>query len=144
VESVFGRSEADHNKAWWDLRLKYQGIAPPTTRGEEFFDPGADTTCRTTRRIRGISSFIMQFQFHQALTKIAGCTGLRHRCSAYGSKEAGQRLNAMLSMGLSHPWPDALEALTGTRQMDATAILDYFAPLSAWLDQQLAGKPTGW
>jgi peptidyl-dipeptidase A len=134
-----------YNKAWWDLRLKYQGIAPPTTRGEEFFDPGAkyhvpDNTPYT----RYFLSFIMQFQFHQALTKIAGCTTPRHRCSAYESKEAGQRLNAMLSMGESRPWPDALEALTGTRQMDATAILDYFAPLSAWLDQQLAGKPTGW
>jgi peptidyl-dipeptidase A len=134
-----------YNKAWWDLRLKYQGIAPPSTRGEEFFDPGAkyhvpDNTPYT----RYFLSFIMQFQFHQALTKIAGCTAPRHRCSAYDSKEAGQRLNAMLSMGLSRPWPDALEALTGTRQMDATAILDYFAPLSAWLDEQLAGKPTGW
>jgi len=135
----------DYNKAWWDLRLKYQGVAPPTTRGEEFFDPGAkyhvpDNTPYT----RYFLSFIMQFQFHRALNTIAGCKTPLHRCSAYESKEAGQKLNTMLAMGMSKPWPDALEALTGTRQMDATAILDYFAPLSAWLDQQLAGKPTGW
>ena len=79
-----------------------------------------------------------------ALAKIAGCTTPLHRCSTYESKEAGRRLNAMLSMGQSRPWPDALEALTGTRQMDATAILDYFAPLSKWLDNQIAGKPIGW
>ena len=87
---------------------------------------------------------ILQFQFHRALAKIAGCTTPLHRCSTYESKEAGRRLNAMLSMGQSRPWPDALEALTGTRQMDATAILDYFAPLSKWLDNQIAGKPIGW
>ena len=87
---------------------------------------------------------ILQFQFHRALAKIAACTAPLNRCSAYESKEAGTRLNAMLSMGQSRPWPDALEALTGTRQMDATAIIDYFAPLSKWLDEQLAGKPVGW
>ena len=87
---------------------------------------------------------ILQFQFHRALSKTAGCTAPLHRCSIYESKDAGQRLNAMLSMGMSKTWPDALEALTGSRQMDATAILDYFAPVSAWLDQQLAGKPVGW
>ena len=83
---------------------------------------------------------ILQFQFHRALSKTAGCTTPLHRCSIYESKEAGQRLNAMLSMGLSQPWPDALEALTGSRQMDATAILDYFAPLKTWLDEQLQGN----
>ena len=134
-----------YNKAWWDLRLKYQGIAPPTARGEEWFDPGAkyhvpDNTPYT----RYFLARILQFQFHRALAKIAGCTAPLNRCSAYESREAGQRLNAMLSMGMSKPWPDALEALTGSRQMDATAIIDYFAPLSAWLDTQLAGKPTGW
>jgi len=134
-----------YNKAWWDLRLKYQGIAPPTTRGEEWFDPGAkyhvpDNTPYT----RYFIARILQFQFHRALAKIAGCTAPLHRCSIYESKEAGQRLNAMLEMGMSKPWPEELEVLTGTKQMDATAIIDYFAPLSAYLDKELAGKPTGW
>lgn len=136
---------ADYNKAWWDLRLKYQGIAPPSARGEEFFDPGAkyhvpDNTPYT----RYFLADIYQFQFHRALAKIAGCTLPLHRCSIYDSKAAGQRLNAMLSMGESRPWPEALEALTGTTQMDATAILDYFSPLSKWLDDQLKGQPVGW
>ena len=136
---------ADYNKAWWDLRLKYQGIAPVSPRGEEFFDPGAKYHVPdNTPYMRYFLARILQFQFHRALSKTAGCTVPLHRCSIFESKEAGQRLNTVLSMGMSKPWPDALEALTGSRQMDATAILDYFAPLSAWLDQQLAGKPTGW
>ena len=136
---------AEYNKAWWDLRLKYQGVAPPSARGEEFFDPGAkyhvpDNTPYT----RYFLADILQFQFHRALSKTAGCTLPLNRCSIYESKEAGERLNTMLSMGQSRPWPEALEALTGSKQMDATAILDYFAPLSKWLDEQLAGKPVGW
>jgi peptidyl-dipeptidase A len=136
---------ANYNKAWWDLRLKYQGVAPPSPRGEEFFDPAAkyhvpDNTPYT----RYFLADILQFQFHRALSKIAGCTLPLNRCSIYESKAAGERLNAMLAMGQSRPWPDALETLTGSKQMDATAILDYFAPLSTWLDEQLKGKPVGW
>ena len=134
-----------YNKAWWDLRLKYQGIAAPTPRGEQFFDPGAkyhvpDNTPYT----RYFLAEILQFQFHRALSRAAGCVTPLHRCSIYESKEAGKRLNAMLSMGQSRPWPEALEVLTGSRQMDATAILDYFAPLKHWLDEQTRGKPLGW
>ena len=134
-----------YNKAWWDLRLKYQGVAPPSPRGEQFFDPGAkyhvpDNTPYT----RYFLADILQFQFHRALAKTAGCTGPLHRCSMYDSKEAGRRLNAMLTMGQSKPWQDALETLTGSRQMDATAILDYFAPLDRWLDEQLKGQKVGW
>jgi peptidyl-dipeptidase A len=136
---------ADYNKAWWDLRLKYQGVAPPSARGEDLFDPGAkyhvpDNTPYT----RYFLAHILQFQFHRALSKIAGCSLPLNRCSTYENKEAGRRLDAMLSMGLSRPWPDALEALTGSRQMDASAIIDYFAPLSTWLDGQLQGKTVGW
>ena len=136
---------ADYNKVWWELRLKYQGIAPPSARGEEFFDPGAkyhvpDNTPYT----RYFLADILQFQFHRALSKTAGCTLPLNRCSIYESQPAGQKLNTMLSMGQSRPWPDALDALTGEKQMDATAIVDYFAPLSKWLDEQLAGKPVGW
>jgi peptidyl-dipeptidase A len=145
--NVFSGSVAPaaYNKAWWDLRLKYQGVAPPSPRGEEFFDPGAkyhvpDNTPYT----RYFLADILQFQFHRALAKAAGCTAPLHRCSIYESKVAGAKLNEMLSMGLSRPWPDALEALTGSRQMDASAIVDYFAPLDRWLDEQLKGTPTGW
>ncbi len=135
-----------YNAAWWALRVKYQGVAPSGAgRGEEFFDPGAKYHVPgNTPYTRYFLARILQFQFHRELSKIAGCTSPLHRCSIYGSTGAGRRLDAMLRMGLSQPWPDALDALTGARQMDATAIVDYFAPLKTWLDEQIKGKPTGW
>ena len=134
-----------YNKVWWDLRLKYQGVAPPEMRGEQFFDPGAKYHVpAVTPYTRYFLAQILQFQFHRALATLAGCTGPLNRCSIYESKVAGARLEAMLKLGQSKPWPDALEALTGSRDMDATAIRDYFAPLQTWLDEQLKGQPTGW
>jgi peptidyl-dipeptidase A len=134
-----------YNQAWWDLRLKYQGIAPPAGRSELDFDPGAKYhVAANVPYTRYFLADILQFQFHRALSQIAGCTGPLNRCSIYGNLEAGKRLNAMLEMGQSRPWQDALETLTGQRQMDATAIRDYFAPLQKWLDEQNRGKPTGW
>ena len=136
---------ANYNKAWWDLKLKYQGVAPPSPRGETFFDPGAKYHIPgNTPYARYFLAQILQFQFHRALAKTAGCTAPLHRCSIYGNAEAGKRLQAMMAMGASKPWPDALEALTGQREMDASAMADYFAPLKAWLDKQNAGKKSGW
>lgn len=141
-----GQVPPDHyNQAWWDLRLKYQGVAPPEPRGEQFFDPGAKYHVpAVTPYARYFLAHILQFQFHRALAQQAGCETALHRCSIYDSKEAGARLDAMLKLGASRPWPDALEALTGSRQMDATAIRDYFAPLQTWLDEQNKGQPVGW
>jgi peptidyl-dipeptidase A len=134
-----------YNESWWRMRLQYQGIAPPMERSERDFDPGAKYHVPANfPYARYFMADILQFQFHRALAKVAGCTGPLNRCSIYASQAAGDRLNAMLSMGLSRPWPEALEALTGQKQMDATAILDYFAPLKAWLDEQNRGKPVGW
>jgi peptidyl-dipeptidase A len=134
-----------YNKSWWDMRLKYHGIAPPAGRSEKDFDPGAKYhVSANVPYSRYFLADILQFQFHRALSKIAGCEGPLNRCSIYGNKEAGKRLNEMLAMGMSKPWPDELEKLTGQRQMDATAMLDYFAPLKAWLDEQNKGKPVGW
>ena len=136
---------ADYNKAWWELRRKYQGIAPPGERTEEDFDPGAKYHVpANVPYTRYFLADILQFQFHRALAKTAGCAGPLNRCSIYGNAAAGKKLIDMLAMGCSRPWPDALEALTGQRQMDATAILDYFAPLQKWLDEQNKGKPVGW
>ena len=136
---------ANYNRAWWELKQKYQGVAPTTPRGEEFFDPGAKYHVpANTPYTRYFLAGILQFQFHRALAKEAGCTAPLHRCSIYGSKEAGKKLEAMLKMGASRPWPEALEALTGQREMDASAMADYFAPLKKWLDEQNKGKAVGW
>ena len=136
-----------YNKAWWDLRLKYQGITPGTERGEEFFDPGAKYhVASVVPYTRYFLAHILQFQFHRALAKEAGCTTPLHRCSIYESKAAGEKLNAMLSLGISKPWQEALETMTGSRQMDATAIIDYFAPLKKFMDDELIkrGVKVGW
>lgn len=135
----------NYNQAWWDLRQKYQGVMAPETRGESFFDPGAKYHVPgNTPYTRYFLAHILQFQFHRELCKIAGDTGPVHRCSIYNSKEAGKALNTMLEMGSSKPWQDALFALTGSKEMDATAILDYFAPLKDYLDKQNQGRQCGW
>jgi len=134
----------DYNKAWWDLRKKYQGVSAPVERSEADFDPGAKYHVpASVPYTRYFLATILQFQFHRALCRQAGHQGALHRCSIYDNKEVGAKLNKMLEMGSSRPWPEALKALTGEDRMDATAILDYFAPLKQWLDQQNQGRKTG-
>jgi peptidyl-dipeptidase A len=136
---------ADYNKAWWDLRAKYQGVAPAVARGEDRFDPGAKYHVPgNTPYTRYFLAHILQFQFHRALCEAAGHEGPLNECSIYGNKEAGKRFWAMLEKGQSQPWPATLKELTGTEQMDATAIIDYFAPLQGWLKEQNKGKECGW
>jgi len=136
---------ADYNKAWWELRLKYQGVAPPMARSEADFDPGAKYhVAANVPYTRYFLAHILEFQFYRALCRESGYKGPLNRCTFYGSKEAGAKFNKMLAMGQSKPWPDALEVLTGGRQVDAGAILEYFAPLQKWLDEQNKGKKVGW
>ncbi len=135
----------NYNQVWWALREKYQGIAPPVARSEEDFDPGAKYHVpANTPYNRYFLAAILQFQLHRELCRIAGYEGPLHRCSIYDNDKAGEALRKMLALGRSKPWPDALEALSGQREMDATAIIDYFAPLMAWLEQQNAGQSCGW
>lgn len=135
----------DYNKAWWDLRVKYQGVAAPMPRSEEDFDPGAKYHIpANVPYTRYFLAAVLQFQFHRALCRIAGHKGPLHTCSIYGNKDVGQRLAKMMEMGASRPWPEALKVLTGEDRMDATAILEYFAPLHAWLKQQNKGRKCGW
>jgi peptidyl-dipeptidase A len=135
----------DYNKAWWALRREYQGVVPAVARSEAEFDAGAKYHIPgNTPYTRYFLAFILQFQFHRALCEAAGHQGPLHECSIYGNKEAGQRFWAMMQAGSSQPWQETLEKLTGTRQMDATAIIDYFQPLMGWLKEKNAGKQCGW
>ncbi|HTZ74577.1 MAG TPA: M2 family metallopeptidase [Candidatus Aquilonibacter sp.] len=136
---------ADYNKAWWDLKREYQGVASPVDRTEADFDPGAKYhIASNVPYARYFLAAVLEYQFHRALCRTAGYTGPLNRCSIFGNKAAGAKLNQMLEMGASKPWPDELEVLTGQRDMDASAILDYYAPLKQWLDQQNQGHPVGW
>jgi peptidyl-dipeptidase A len=134
-----------YNGAWWELRRRYQGVVAPVPRSEADFDPGAKYhVAANVPYTRYFLATILEFQFHRALCEAAGYQGPLHRCSIYANPEAGRRLKAMLEMGASRPWPDALEALTGQRQMDAGAMRGYFAPLERWLGQQNTGHACGW
>lgn len=136
---------ASYNQAWWNLRREYQGVSAPVDRTETDFDPGAKYHVPgNTPYTRYFLAHVLQFQMHRALCRAAGITGPLHRCSIYGNKAAGDQLWKMLGMGQSRPWPDALEALSGERQLDASAMVEYFQPLLTWLDEQNRGKTVGW
>jgi len=136
---------ANYNASWVALKQQYQGVAPPVARTEADFDPGAKFHIPgNTPYARYFLARLLQFQFYKAACDMSGWKGPLHRCSFYGNKQVGARLNAMLAMGASKPWPDALEAFTGTRDISGKPMLEYFAPLSAWLAKQNAGKQCGW
>jgi peptidyl-dipeptidase A len=136
---------ADYNAAWWKLRSAYQGVSMPMPRDEGDFDPGAKYhIAGNTPYTRYFLSFIIQFQFYKALCDASGYKGPLNECDFYGNKEAGAKYAAMLKQGASKPWQDTLELLTGTRQMDGSALIEYFTPLLAWLKEQNQGQECGW
>jgi peptidyl-dipeptidase A len=134
-----------YNELWWELREKYQGVMAPIDRPADAFDPGAKYHVpANVPYTRYFLAHVLQFQFHQSLCEIAGSEEALHRCSIVGSKEAGKALNDMLEMGKSRTWQEALEKMTGSPDMDGSAIAAYFAPLKAWLDEQNADRQCGW
>jgi peptidyl-dipeptidase A len=136
---------ADYNKAWWKLREEYQGVAPPVNRSETDFDPGAKYHIPdNTPYARYFLAAIYQFQFYRAMCQASGYTGPLNRCSFFDSKEAGAKLAAMLKLGQSKPWPEAMKAMTGEDKADASAIVEYFEPLLKWLKEQNRGKSLEW
>lgn len=136
---------SEYTKGWWDLRAKYQGVSPPVARSEQDFDPGAKYHVPgNTPYTRYFLSFVLQFQFQKALCDAAGFKGPLNECDIYGNKAAGEKYMAMLKAGASQPWQDTLFTLTGKRQMDASAIIEYFGPLMAWLKTQNEGQSCGW
>jgi peptidyl-dipeptidase A len=136
---------AGYQAGWDKLRLQYQGIAPPVARDESKFDAGAKYHVpASVPYTRYFLARLLQFQFYKAACDAAGWKGPLHRCSFYGDKKVGAKLNAMLEMGASKPWPDALQAFTGSRAMSGKAMVEYFAPLKTWLDKQNRGKSCGW
>ncbi|GAB2500360.1 M2 family metallopeptidase [Pseudoxanthomonas sangjuensis] len=141
-----GSIKPDHyNQAWWELKAKYQGVAPATPRGEEFFDPGAKYHVPgNTPYLRYFLSHVLQFQFYKGLCDAAGYTGPLYECTFYGNKAAGQKFWAMLEKGASQPWQGTLKELTGSDRLDAAPLLEYFAPLDEWLKQQNQGQACGW
>jgi peptidyl-dipeptidase A len=136
---------ADYNAAWWALKEKVQGVSAPVARSPDDFDPGAKFhVASSTPYIRYFLARIYQFQFHQALCNVGGYQGPLYECSIHDSRQAGDKLMAMLSLGASKPWPDALEMIGGGRVASAAPMLEYFAPLRNWLAEQNKGRQCGW
>ncbi len=137
---------ADYNTSWWQIRQHYQGIVPPGgPRPADAFDPGAKYhVANNVPYLRYFLARVLQFQFYEAACRQAGWQGALNRCTVYGNAAVGQRFNQMLEMGRSRPWPDALEAFTGTRQMDGSSMVHYFQPLMTWLETQNRGHQCGW
>jgi peptidyl-dipeptidase A len=134
-----------YNAAWWKLKQQYQGVAAPVARTADDFDPGAKFhVAGSTPYVRYFLARIYQFQFHKALCQAAGYTGPLDQCSIHDNRTAGAKLMAMLSLGASKPWPDALDAVGAGRKADAGPLLEYFAPLKQWLDGQNKGQQCGW
>ena len=137
--------ETNLNSSWWKLREYYQGITTSTERSEEFFDPGAKYHIPgNTPYTRYYLARIMQYQFHEALCNEIEFDGLLHECSIYGSEKAGDRIISTMAMGESLPWQDAFENLTGSRKLSGKSILNYYAPLMEWLDEQNINRTCGW
>ena len=141
-----GQIPANQYQAAWDrMRLQYQGIVPPSPRTEQNFDAGAKYHVpASVPYTRYFLARILQFQFFKAACDIAGWHGPLHRCSFYGNREVGRRLNQMLELGLSRPWPEAIQTFTGTREISAQPMMDYFQPLMGWLREQNRGRQCGW
>ena len=136
---------ATYNSGWWKLRTQYQGITPPGPRPDGAFDPGAKYHVPgNVPYTRYFLAHVYQFQFHRAACQQMGWKGPLHRCSIYGDKAVGAKFNAMMEMGASRPWPEAMQAFTGETRGDATGVTDYFKPLNIWLTKQNRKEKCGW
>ncbi len=135
----------EYNKSWWELRKFYQGIVPPTPRSEADFDPGAKYhVSNNVPYTRYFIAHILQFQFYKRACELAGWKGPLYRCSFFQSKKAGKALKEMLEKGASQPWQTTLYEFTGTREIDAESLIEYFQPLHEWLKKQNKKQTCGW
>jgi len=133
------------NDSWWKLRNSYQGIAPPSKRKTDSFDPGAKYHIpANTPYTRYYLARIMQYQFHEALCQSAGFEGPLHECSIYGNKEAGNKIISTMALGKSVPWQEAFKEITGTEKLSGESIMNYYKPLKKWLDEQNKERLCGW
>lgn len=144
------------NEVWWELREHYQGIKAPVARSEMDFDAGAKYhVAGDVGYIRYFVAHILEYQFYRQMCLDSGNfvpgdpTKPLHKCDfsqGPDSEAAGQRLQKLLATGASKPWPEILEEMTGDKKMSAGAILDYFAPLASWLEEQIEENeiPVGW
>jgi peptidyl-dipeptidase A len=128
------------NARWWELTRQYQGIAPPATRGEQFADALTKTHINDDpgQYYDYALSFAILFQLHNHIARTI--LGQDPRDTDYfGNRNVGQFLHALMAPGASRPWREVLRETTG-QELDAQAMVEYFAPLYDWLREQNRGR----
>lgn len=138
--------ESRWNTEWWNMRKKYQKVEPPNgeVRGEEYFDAGAKYHVPADSKYMSyFVAHILEFQLHRAMCITAGQYDPNnpeqnplHKCDIHNSLEAGEKLKAGLSLGLSKHWSEALREMTGETELKAEALIEYFSPLLDYLREE--------
>lgn len=128
------------NKRWWDLKRKYQGIIPPSHRGEEYCDAASKTHINNdpAQYYDYALSYLILFQLHHHIATNILKQDPR-ATNYYGSKEVGDFLKDIMYPGASRDWREMLRETTGV-ELSATAMLTYFEPLMDYLKQVNAGR----
>ena len=136
-----GRLPANRfNEKWWELALKYQGIVPPSPRGEQWADGLTKTHINDdpAQYYDYALSYALMFQLHDHIARKI-LKQDPHDTDYYGSRETGAFLRRLMAPGATRPWRDVLRETTG-RELDAKAMVEYFEPLYRWLQQQNRGR----
>lgn len=133
-------SEERFNARWWELKRKYQGIVPPMPRGEEYCDPASKTHINNdaAQYYDYAMSYVLLFQIHDHIARNILKSSPR-ATNYFGSVETGQFLQQILSPGATRDWRELTRELIG-EDLSAEAMLRYFEPLTAWLQEQNDGR----
>ena len=105
---------ADYNKAWWELREKYQGVAPPVDRTEADFDPGAKYHIPEQHAVYALLP--RPHLSVSVLSRDVRCRWISRTAKpllVLWLKACGRAAGSMLKLGQSKPWPEALKTMTG-------------------------------
>ncbi len=128
------------NKRWWELVEQYQGIVPPSTRGEEYCDASTKTHINDdpAQYYDYALSCVLKYQLHDYIAKNILHQDPRN-CNYYGNKEVGDFLRGIMSPGASKDWKAVLKEKTG-QDLSARAMLEYYQPLMEYLKQVNQGR----
>ncbi len=128
------------NRKWWDLVARYQGVAPPAPRGEEFADALTKTHVNddAAQYYDYALSYALLFQLHDHIARNI-LKQDPHDTDYYGNRDVGKFLHDLMAPGASRDWREVLRETTG-QELDARAMVEYFAPLQGWLAEQNRGR----
>lgn len=132
--------ENQFNTKWWELAKKYQGIVPPSARGEEYCDAATKTHINDdpAQYYDYALSYVILYQLHNHIAKNILKQDPR-ATNYYGQTGIGDFLKKITYPGASKDWRNVLKESTGD-ELNAKAMLEYFQPLVSWLKEQNKGK----